>query len=220
MASPSSAVSTTEVEPQTSPAPNDKSFATNAANLTEDEASDHDDGTPRNTSRNTSRMIGTPDTQDRRGGSTTGGGRGGRGRGGRDSSAAGGANGAGGPSMFKDPSAIGKIRHLKKEDGEPLWRVDIQYGFLRAIFDDDHRVFTNSYEPDTMPKQCFADLYIDTMARSSKTSKILHDKLLTDREAAKNMAMVCLLVNIGRMNTTLNCTSFLPNPVPFFMFLA
>ncbi|CAK7228779.1 hypothetical protein SCUCBS95973_006996 [Sporothrix curviconia] len=204
MASPSSPASMTDADPQTSPVRHDKSFATHAAsNLTEDEASgaenDHDQ--TRNTSRNTSRVAGTPDVHDRRE-KSAGGGRGGRGRGGRDSMAGNSANGAGG--LFKDPSAIGKIRHLKKEDGEPLWRVDIQYDFLRAIFDDDHRVFTNSYEPDTMPKQCFADLYIDTMSRSSKTSKILHDKLLTDREAAKNMAMVCLLVNIGRMNTTLN----------------
>lgn len=101
-------------------------------------------------------------------------------------------------------SAIGKIRHLKKEDGEPLWRVDIQYDFLKAVFDDDRAVFTNSWEPHK-PRQNFADLYIDTMSRSSKTSKVLRDKLLSDREAAKNMAMVCLLVNIGRMNTTLNC---------------
>lgn len=102
-------------------------------------------------------------------------------------------------------SVIGKIRHLKKEDGEPLWRKDIQYDFLKAIFDDEKKVFTNSYEPETIGKQCFADLYIDTMARSSKTSKVLRDKLLSDRDAAKGMAMVCLLVNIGRMNTTLNC---------------
>lgn len=100
-------------------------------------------------------------------------------------------------------NAIGKIRHLKKEDGEPLWRVDIQYDFLKAVFDDDQAVFTNSWEKGK-PKQNFADLYIDTMSRSSKTSKVLRDKLLSDREAAKNMAMVCLLVNIGRMNTTLN----------------
>lgn len=106
-------------------------------------------------------------------------------------------------------AAIGKIRHLKKEDGEPLWRIDIQYDFLKAVFDDDQRVFTNSWEPNK-PKQNFADLYIDTMSRSSKTSKVLRDKLLSDREAAKNMAMVCLLVNIGRMNTTLNCESFPP----------
>lgn len=104
---------------------------------------------------------------------------------------------------------VGKIRHLKKEDGEPLWRRDIQYDFLRAVFDDDNKVFTNSYEPigDGKEKQSFADLYIDTMARSSKTSKVLRDKLLSDREAAKSMAMVCLLVNVGRMNTTLNCTT-------------
>lgn len=102
---------------------------------------------------------------------------------------------------------IGKIRHLKKDDGEPLWRKDIQYDFLKAVFDNDQKVFTNSYEKDRLGKQCFADLYIDTMSRSSKTSKVLRDKLLSDRDAAKGMAMVCLLVNIGRMNTTLNCTS-------------
>ncbi|KAF9881045.1 ino80 chromatin remodeling complex [Colletotrichum karsti] len=100
-------------------------------------------------------------------------------------------------------AVTGKIRHLKKEDGEPLWRKDIQYDFLRAIFDNDKAVFTNSYEPEK-GNQNFADLYIDTMSRSSKTSKVLRDKLLSDRDAAKGMAMVCLLVNIGRMNTTLN----------------
>ncbi|OAA72503.1 hypothetical protein ISF_01576 [Cordyceps fumosorosea ARSEF 2679] len=99
---------------------------------------------------------------------------------------------------------IGKIRHLKKEDGEPLWRADIQYDFLKAVFDNELKVFTNSYDPHGIGKQNFADLYIDTMARSSKTSKVLRDKLLNDREAAKGMAMVCLLVNVGRMNTTLN----------------
>ncbi|ESZ90398.1 hypothetical protein SBOR_9209 [Sclerotinia borealis F-4128] len=96
-----------------------------------------------------------------------------------------------------------KIRHLKKDDGEPLWRKDIQYDFLKLIFEDENAVFTNSYD-DSIPKQTFADLYIDAMARSSKTSKILRDKLLSEHEPAKNMAMVCLLVNLGRMNTTLN----------------
>lgn len=100
---------------------------------------------------------------------------------------------------------VGKIRHLKKEDGEPLWREDIQYDFLRAVFDNDQKVFTNSYDPDGIGAQTFADLYIDTMSRSTKTSKVLRDKLLSDKEAAKGMAMVCLLVNVGRMNTTLNC---------------
>lgn len=106
---------------------------------------------------------------------------------------------------------VGKVKHLKKDDGEPLWRKDIQYDFLKAVFDNDLKVFTNSYERD-LPPQCFADLYIDTMSRSSKTSKVLRDKLLSDREAAKGMAMVCLLVNIGRMNTTLNCESLQERP--------
>ncbi|KAF3901453.1 hypothetical protein ABW21_db0205800 [Orbilia brochopaga] len=95
-----------------------------------------------------------------------------------------------------------KIKHLKKADGEPLWRKDIQYDWLNAIFTDETKVFTNCYNGER--NQTFADVYIDAMARSSKTSKILHDKLRTDRPQAANMAMVCLLVNIGRMNTTLN----------------
>ncbi|KFY12971.1 hypothetical protein V492_03571 [Pseudogymnoascus sp. VKM F-4246] len=96
-----------------------------------------------------------------------------------------------------------KVRHLKKDDGEPLWRKDIQYEFLWNIFDDETKCFTNSYDPELAP-QSFAELYIDAMARSSKTSKILRDKLMSEHEPAKNMAMVCLLVNLGRMNTTLN----------------
>ncbi|MCJ1419027.1 hypothetical protein MMC32_005378 [Xylographa parallela] len=95
-----------------------------------------------------------------------------------------------------------KIRHLKKEDGIPLWRKDIQYAFLRAVFEDTTPVFTKF--ADNTPGHTFADIYIDAMARSTKTSKILKEKLLSEREAALNMAMICLLVNVGRMNTTLN----------------
>lgn len=95
-----------------------------------------------------------------------------------------------------------KIRHLKKDDGIPLWRKDIQFSFLRAVFEDPTPVFTKA--SDHTRGHTFADIYIDAMARSSKTSKILKDKLLSDRLAALNMAMVCLLVNVGRMNTTLN----------------
>lgn len=98
-----------------------------------------------------------------------------------------------------------KIRHLKKEDGVPLWRKDIQYDFLRNVFDDQTRVFHKV--SDGTSGHTFADIYLDAMAKSSKCSKILKDKLLTERAAAINMAMVCLLVNVGRMNTTLNCTS-------------
>jgi hypothetical protein len=102
-----------------------------------------------------------------------------------------------------------KIRHLKKEDGIPLWRKDIQYQFLKLVFEDKTPVFTRY--PDGQKNLDFADIYIDAMARSSKTSKILKDKLQNDKPAAISMAMVCLLVNFGRMNTTLNCTPFLPS---------
>ena len=98
-----------------------------------------------------------------------------------------------------------KIRHLKKEDGIPLWRKDVQLEFLRCVFEDETPVFTKAY--DGTGGHTFADVYVDAMARSSKTSKILKEKLLADRGAAMHMAMICLLVNVGRMNTTLNCKS-------------
>ena len=98
-----------------------------------------------------------------------------------------------------------KIRHLKKDDGIPLWRKDIQYDFLRYVFEDPKKVFHKKSEPKSQELFSFADIYLDAMANSSKCSKILKDKLLTERPAAVNMAMVCLLVNVGRMNTTLNC---------------
>lgn len=98
-----------------------------------------------------------------------------------------------------------KIKHLKKEDGIPLWRKDIQHQFLKLVFEDRTKVFTR--QSDKQKDMDFADIYMDAMARSSKTSKILKDKLQNDKPAALSMAMVCLLVNFGRMNTTLNCKS-------------
>lgn len=95
-----------------------------------------------------------------------------------------------------------KIRHIKKPDGTPLWRKEIQYEFLRIVVEDKEPVFTRISDGK---KGCnFADIYIDCMAKSSKTSKLLKDRLRVDRRAAQNMAMICLLVNVGRMNTTLN----------------
>ena len=98
-----------------------------------------------------------------------------------------------------------KIRHLKKDDGVPLWRKDIQLKFLRCVFDDETPVFTKAF--DGTKGHTFADIYVDAMARSSKTSKVLKEKLLADKAGAMTMAMICLLVNVGRMNTTLNCKS-------------
>lgn len=95
-----------------------------------------------------------------------------------------------------------KIRHIKQPDGTPLWRKEIQYEFLRIVIEDTKPVFTRISDGKT---GCyFSEIYIDCLARSSKTSKILKDRLQVDRQAAHNMAMICLLVNVGRMNTTLN----------------
>jgi len=102
-----------------------------------------------------------------------------------------------------------KIRHLKKEDGIPFWRKDIQYDFLRLVFYDQTKCF--SKYSDGASGFTFAEIYIDAMAKSSKCSKILKEKLLQDTEGAISMAMVCLLVNVGRMNTTLNCKSIVPS---------
>ncbi|KAI7413511.1 hypothetical protein KC336_g11364 [Hortaea werneckii] len=95
-----------------------------------------------------------------------------------------------------------KVKHLKKEDGIPLWRKDIQYDFLRLVFYDQTRCFTR--HSDGTKGHTFTDIYIDSMAKSSKCSKILKEKLTQDQDGAVSMAMVCLLVNVGRMNTTLN----------------
>lgn len=100
-----------------------------------------------------------------------------------------------------------KMKHLKKEDGIPLWRKDIQYDFLRLVFFNETRCFTKY--SDGSKDHTFAEIYIDAMAKSSKCSKILKEKLLQDTDGAICMAMVCLLVNVGRMNTTLNCTCLL-----------
>lgn len=102
-----------------------------------------------------------------------------------------------------------RIRYLKKDDGTPFWRKDIQYTFLKYVFEDQTRVFTKISDGTT--NHTFAEIYVDAMAQSSKCSGILKEKLLSDvTEGATvppaiEMAMVCLLVNVGRMNTTVNC---------------
>lgn len=99
---------------------------------------------------------------------------------------------------------------LKKADGEPFWRRDIQYDMLTALFDDKTACFTNTYPElnlpgvNNNPKVTFAELYIRTLAESNKSSKVLKEKLLRDFDLGKAVSKVCVLVNAGRMNTTIN----------------
>lgn len=102
------------------------------------------------------------------------------------------------------------FRHLKKADGEPFWRKDIQYDFLQELFNDETAVFTNNFPYSSIPsannnpKVTFSELYVRTLAESSKSSKILKERLIKDKDMGKSVGKVCLLVNAGRMNTTIN----------------
>ncbi|CAI5756588.1 unnamed protein product [Candida verbasci] len=99
---------------------------------------------------------------------------------------------------------------LKKSDGEPFWRKDIQYDFLSALFDDPTPCFTNVFPHSSItncndnPKISFGELYVRTLAESNKCSRVLKEKLIRDFELGKAVSMVCILVNVGRMNTTIN----------------
>ncbi|CCE72733.1 Piso0_000327 [Millerozyma farinosa CBS 7064] len=102
------------------------------------------------------------------------------------------------------------FRHLKKSDGEPFWRKDIQYDFLQELFNDETKAFTNFFPHSDIPsavnetKLTFSQLYVRNLAESGKCSRILKERLLKDLEMGKSVGKVCLLVNAGRMNTTVN----------------
>lgn len=91
---------------------------------------------------------------------------------------------------------------LKKSDGEPLDRSDIQFDFLQSLFSNSVRAFSSPLDREC--KLTFAELYIDTIAKSSKCSKILRERFHSDHAMAAAVAKVCLLVNVGRLNTTIN----------------
>lgn len=120
-----------------------------------------------------------------------------------------------------------RTRHLKKDDGEPYWRSEIQFEFLLRLFLNDKRVFSNPYygtkegfvwpehfrfvrkkngtvEENDGKMLTFFELYLVTLLKSSKVSKILKDRLTLDINYALNFSVICLLVNVGRLNTTVN----------------
>lgn len=98
---------------------------------------------------------------------------------------------------------------IKRADGEPLTRADIQYDVLYHIFHDTHNVFTDPFPSDgeSPVKVCFLDLYIKTILHSPRATRALKDKIMVSREFAEDFGMLALLVNVGRVNTTM---SFFP----------
>ena len=83
-----------------------------------------------------------------------------------------------------------KMKHLKKEDGIPLWRKDIQYDFLKLVFYNETKCFTKY--GDGTKDHTFAEVYIDAMAKSSKTSQILKEKLLQNHLARLTRVERCV----------------------------
>ena len=109
------------------------------------------------------------------------------------------------------PGAAGhhKIIPLKRADGEPLTREDIQYDLLHHIFQDSNAVFTDPYsdvkELGVAPKVTFCRLYVNSILNSPKCTKVARDKMIETPSYAVEFAKLCLLVNVGRINTTLAC---------------
>lgn len=120
-----------------------------------------------------------------------------------------------------------RSRHLKKNDGEPYWRNEIQFAFIMELLFNHFRVFKNPYygtpegfdwpehfkvfkdsdgktHPNDGQTLTFFELYLVTLLKSSKISKILKARLMLDINYALNFTVISLLVNIGRLNTTVN----------------
>ena len=96
------------------------------------------------------------------------------------------------------------VKPIKKPDGVPLFRRDIQYDLLECLFTDPREVFTSSFYPNKA-SLTFSQLYIEALIQSKNSSKVIQSKFKYDPEVAKNNAFVCVLVNVGKMNTTLTC---------------
>lgn len=118
------------------------------------------------------------------------------------------------------PPAASLATSLKKGEGEPLNRHDIQYSLLQKIFNDTTAVFTprpGSVYDIPNNRVTFGDLYIDDFLASAKLSKTLKEKFINDPVVTRKVCMASLLVNTGRINTTLVFTPTQArtyNPIP------
>ncbi|GAA5869863.1 hypothetical protein JCM3774_000516 [Rhodotorula dairenensis] len=101
---------------------------------------------------------------------------------------------------------------IKKFDAEPLLRQDIQWQVLDHIFADRSFRFTapvDSKSPPAPPIYVnFDQLFLEAILSSLKTTQNVRSKLITNPEFAMNYCKICLLINVGRFNTTL---AFYPN---------
>ncbi|KAH8110654.1 hypothetical protein DFH11DRAFT_1619488 [Phellopilus nigrolimitatus] len=96
-----------------------------------------------------------------------------------------------------------KSHAIKRADGEPLTREDLQYDLLRHIFDDPNPVFTDPNGDPPGTQVSFRDLYVNALVHSPKSSKAVRDKIAESPAFATDFAMISLLANVGRVNTTM-----------------
>ena len=66
--------------------------------------------------------------------------------------------------------------------------------------DNDDDVF-----PKDSTKMTFKELYIESLITSHRTSRTIRSNIVNDPVYAEALAKVCLLLNVGKMNTTLAC---------------
>lgn len=190
-------------------------------------------------------------------------------------------------TFFSSTSTLPRNLPVKRYDGEPLQRADLQHNLLCHLFSDTTRCFKNPRPGPQGPEKCqtwksavpvypygmartcsrrsdetdeerkayenaydafeaapfvdagevdikkeedtetaeggtppslraregypapgselltFKELYIEALMHSAKCTKAMRDKIVADEEFAEDFAKVCLLVNVGRINTTL-----------------
>ncbi|KAM0746471.1 hypothetical protein T439DRAFT_384196 [Meredithblackwellia eburnea MCA 4105] len=96
---------------------------------------------------------------------------------------------------------------IKKPDAEPLLRMDVQHQVLTDIFSDRTFQFTapvDSVSPPSDPVLLnFDQLYLEAVLSSMKTTQNLRSKLIENQQFALNFCKIGLLINVGRINTTL-----------------
>lgn len=71
------------------------------------------------------------------------------------------------------------------------------------LADENEPLDEDEFPKPGAAKLTFKELYIESLLNSSKCTKSMRDKILADEEYAEDFAKVCLLVNVGRINTTL-----------------
>ncbi|KAH8835359.1 hypothetical protein DL96DRAFT_45203 [Flagelloscypha sp. PMI_526] len=95
-------------------------------------------------------------------------------------------------------------------DGQPLTRRHLQSKLLDCILDPHGPVvFTNPFKSQELPgdKISFKDLYITSLYRSTKATKVLKDTMTDSGQFAVDFAKLCLATNVGRITTSM---SFFP----------